>query len=149
MLAQLSGRGTLAGSVREVTMKKLRQGTPSIFAVAREFQMSSRSLCRKLEREGTTFSALLDDLRRELAERYVGRHETAFADIAFQLRFSHVEGFYRAFKRWTGQTPLKYRRARGLALDTARSCEAAPLPRVSAGAVPAYEHLKSVGERRV
>ena len=36
------------------------------------------------------------------------------SEIARQLGFSHVEGFYRAFKRWTGQTPLTYRRARAL-----------------------------------
>jgi AraC-like DNA-binding protein len=114
VFAQLSRRRTLATRVREVTIKELALGTPAIFTVARKFRMSPRSLGRKLEREGTTFSALLDDVRRELAERYVGSQEIAFAQIAFQLRFAHVEAFYRAFKRWTGLTPLKYRRAKGL-----------------------------------
>ena len=113
-LNQLSRRRTLAARVREISMRELLQGTPTVFSVARQLRMSARTLGRRLEREGTTFSVLLDHLRRELALRYVGRQEMAFTEIAFRLSFSHVEAFYRAFKRWTGQTPLTYRRAYGL-----------------------------------
>lgn len=116
-LAQLSKRRTLAARVREIAMRELLQGTPTVFSVARQLRMSARTLGRRLEREGTTFSVLLDHLRHELALRYVGGHEMAFTEIAFRLGFSHVEAFYRAFKRWTGQTPLTYRRARGLVSD--------------------------------
>ncbi len=116
-LAQLSKRRTLGSRVREIAMRELLQGTPSVFSVARQLRMSARTLGRRLEREGTTFSILLDHLRHELAVRYVGSHEMAFTEIAFRLGFSHVEAFYRAFKRWTKQTPLTYRRARGLVSD--------------------------------
>jgi AraC-like DNA-binding protein len=116
-LAQLSKRRTLAARVREIAMRELLQGTPTVFSVARQLRMSARTLGRRLEREGTTFSVLLDHLRHELALRYVGSHEMAFTEIAFRLGFSHVEAFYRAFKRWTGQTPLTHRRAHGLVSD--------------------------------
>ncbi len=116
-LTQLSKRKTLAARVREIAMRELLHGTPTVFSVARQLRMSARTLGRRLEREGTTFSVLLDHLRHELALRYVGSHEIAFTEVAFRLGFSHVEAFYRAFKRWTGQTPLTYRRARGLMSD--------------------------------
>jgi AraC-like DNA-binding protein len=111
-VAHLTARRTLVARVREITMRDLLQGGPSVFGVARQLRMSARTLGRRLEREGTTFSAVLDQLRKELALGYVGSHSIAFTDIAFRLGFSHVEAFHRAFKRWTGQTPLTYRRAR-------------------------------------
>ena len=101
---------TLSGRVREIASRELLDGDPTVFTVARELKMSARTLARRLEREGTTFSALLDGLRQELALRYVSHPELAFTEIAFRLGFSHVEAFYRAFRRWTGQTPLGYRR---------------------------------------
>ena len=75
--------------------------------------MSPRTLGRRLEHEGTTFKELLDDLRRRLALRYVGgARSRALTEIAFLLGFSQSAAFHRAFKRWTGQTPLEYRRER-------------------------------------
>jgi AraC-like DNA-binding protein len=111
-LAHLSERNTIAGAVREIAMKELLRGVPCVGDVAKRLHMSTRTLGRRLEVEGTTFSALVDDTRRELALRYVGNDEIAFSEVALRLRFSHAEAFYRAFKRWTGQTPLVYRRAR-------------------------------------
>ena len=85
--------------------------------VARELRINSKTLSRELKREGTTFAAVLDHLRYERAIRYMGGREMGWPEIARQLGFSHVEGFYRAFKRWSGQTPLAYRRARRLPND--------------------------------
>jgi AraC-like DNA-binding protein len=110
-LSHSTQQQTLTGRVRELASKELLQGDPTVFTVARQLRMSARTLARRLEREGTTFSAVLDSLRQELALRYVTHQELAFTEIAFRLGFSHVEAFYRAFKRWTGQTPLTYRRS--------------------------------------
>jgi AraC-like DNA-binding protein len=112
-MAQLATQHSLTARVREHALQELLEGEPSAPRVARRLRMSARTLGRHLEREGTTFTALLDDVRHELALRYVGAHGLGFADIGARLGFAHVEAFYRAFKRWTGQTPLAYRRARG------------------------------------
>jgi AraC-like DNA-binding protein len=112
--AHLSKRRTFAGAVRDIAMRELLHTSPSALDVARQLGMSVRTLGRRLGREGTTFSSVLDQLRHELALRYVGTRELALTEVAFRLRFSHAEAFYRAFKRWTGQTPLAYRRARRL-----------------------------------
>jgi AraC-like DNA-binding protein len=80
--------------------------------IARQLHISPRTLGRKLEHEGTNFKELLDDLRRRLALSYVGGHDLGLAEIAFLLGFSQSAAFHRAFKRWTGVTPLEYRRAR-------------------------------------
>ena len=85
--------------------------------------MSTRTLERRLEREGTTFSDLLEDLRRRLALRYVANPAIPLGEIAFLLGFSHTTGFHRAFKRWTGETPLGYRRAQGVRTPASGAAE--------------------------
>jgi AraC-like DNA-binding protein len=111
-MGQWAQQPTMSSRVRETASRELLDGDPTVFTVARQLRMSARTLGRRLGREGTTFSAILDSLRQDLAVRYVAHSDLGFADIAFRLGFSHVEAFYRAFRRWTGRTPLSYRRVR-------------------------------------
>ena len=78
--------------------------------VARTLRMSRRTMSRRLEQEGTSFAAELDNARRQLAPAYVKDGETPLKEAAFRLGFSHAESFHRAFKRWTGETPLGCRK---------------------------------------
>jgi AraC-like DNA-binding protein len=110
MISRLEDRVPVAIRVRDLAMKQLFGGVLSVSAIAREMKMSARTLTSKLELEGTTFRATIDDLRRDLAFRYLRHQGVSHSEIAFRLGFAHVEGFYRAFKRWTGLTPLSYRK---------------------------------------
>ena len=69
---------------------------------------------RRLKDEGTSFNALREDVRRELATRYLDA-DMSIAEISFLLGFSEPSAFFRAFKRWTGLTPLEARRRHALA----------------------------------
>jgi AraC-like DNA-binding protein len=71
--------------------------------------MSARTLQRQLSQEGTTFAALLTDLRRELAPALLrdGRH--GVAEVAFLLGYEDPSAFRRAFKRWFGRSPRSLR----------------------------------------
>jgi AraC-like DNA-binding protein len=111
-LSELPRARKLTERVRSAILNELAGGNPSVAHVAPRLHMSARTLERRLEREGTTFSALLDDMRKGLALRYVGGQDLAFTEIAFLLGFSQVSSFHRAFKRWTNETPLNYRRSR-------------------------------------
>lgn len=111
-LSELPRARKLTERVRSAILNELAGGNPSVAHVAPRLHMSARTLERRLEREGTTFSALLDDMRKGLALRYVGGQDLAFTEIAFLLGFSQVSSFHRAFKRWTSETPLSYRRSR-------------------------------------
>jgi len=96
--------------VRRVVAAELRQGRPTSGIVARRLRMSRRTLVRRLASEGTTFSQLLDDLRRELAVHLMTRAgKLSLFDVAKSLGFGHVQAFHRSFKRWTGSTPCRYR----------------------------------------
>jgi len=109
MLAELPRAQSLTERVRDLLAKELGGGSPTAKQIARKVAMSERSLARYLHEEGTTFSALLEDLRRRMALRYVRHSELSFSEITFLLGFSQAAAFYRAFRRWTGQTPREYR----------------------------------------
>jgi AraC-like DNA-binding protein len=111
MLAELPRAQSLTERVRSVLADRLANGAPTLGEIARQFGMSERTLARHLEEEGTNFKALLEDLRRRLALRYVGSSELPFSEVACLLGFSQAAAFHRAFRRWTGRTPLDYRRA--------------------------------------
>jgi AraC-like DNA-binding protein len=71
--------------------------------------MSASTLRRRLADEGVTHTELLDDVRRELGEKYLADPRLAISEVAFLLGFSHVTAFYNAFRRWQGLTPAEYR----------------------------------------
>ncbi|MEY4575405.1 MAG: hypothetical protein RL701_108 [Pseudomonadota bacterium] len=112
LLADLPKPESLTDKVRALVGQKLTTGEPNADSTARALHMSRRTLARKLEQEGTSFKEVLDDTRKRLALRYVVSHEVGLTEIAFLLGFSHTGPFFRAFKRWTGSTPLEYRRGR-------------------------------------
>jgi AraC-like DNA-binding protein len=102
---------TAAGKVRRILTALLGDDDAgaSLAAVSAKLHMSERSLQRRLADEGVTFDALLDELRRELAVRYLADEKVAIAEIAYLLGYSEPSAFHRAFKRWTGTTPAEAR----------------------------------------
>jgi AraC-like DNA-binding protein len=111
LLAQLPPSRSLTERVRHLLNGELANRRLTAQEVADQLRMSRRTLCRKLESEGTSFTALLADLRQRLALQYVASQDLGLSEIAFLLGFSEAAAFHRAFKRWTGQTPLTYRRS--------------------------------------
>lgn len=80
--------------------------------VARELGMAPRRLRFELTRAGTSFSDLLASFRYALARRLLGRTEEPIENIVYLTGFSEPSTFYRAFKRWSGMTPVQYREQR-------------------------------------
>ncbi|MEV0356946.1 AraC family transcriptional regulator [Nocardia sp. NPDC050697] len=85
---------------------------PGIDAVARDLAMSTRTLRRKLDAAGTSYRALLDEVRRALAEEMLTATPLSVSDVAIRLGYAESSTFIHAFKRWTGMTPAVYRRIR-------------------------------------
>lgn len=112
LLAELPRHTNFAGTVRAMLAQDLTTSRPTAATIAERLGVSQRTLSRRLEAEGTSFKDLLDDCRRTLALEYVTRPTFRLPEVVFMLGFSETATFYRAFKRWTGQTPLQYRRAK-------------------------------------
>jgi AraC-like DNA-binding protein len=79
--------------------------------IARNLGMSRRTLARKLSDERLNFTEILQQLRRDLAVRYLDDGKLHVSKIAWLLGFNEVSAFTHAFKRWTGKTPRQMRTA--------------------------------------
>jgi AraC-like DNA-binding protein len=112
LLARSPRRGGLAREVRRLLSEALRGGDPGLDAVARRLGLSARTLQRKLKEEGTSHQELLEEMRRDLSERYLREPRMAICEVAYLLGFSEPSAFHRAFRRRTGTTPARFRQAR-------------------------------------
>jgi AraC-like DNA-binding protein len=79
--------------------------------VAQALGMSERTMERKLAREGSSFNEILQQLKLEMAIRYVEDRALPISRIAWLLGFEQVSSFNHAFKRWTGKSPRRMRYA--------------------------------------
>lgn len=89
----------------------LTAGTASAPAVAHRMGMSARTLQRRLAERGTTYREELDAHRREAAYRLLEEPQRQAGEVAFLLGYADPGHFFRAFRRWTGTTPQRWRRA--------------------------------------
>lgn len=81
----------------------------SIESIAKKLLMSSRTLQRKLKEENLTFNQVYEDCRNDLAISFLQNPKIAISEIAYRLNYASNATFSRAFKRWKGKAPLKYR----------------------------------------
>jgi AraC-like DNA-binding protein len=80
-----------------------------VIAIARELHVSPRTLKRKLADHGTSFSAIRDDVRLQRALLLLDDRTLSVGEIATRLGYSELPNFTRAFRKWTGRTPVSYR----------------------------------------
>lgn len=110
-LSQVGDR-SLVEQARDAIAQALSEGVPKMSDIARGLGLSARSFHRRLSEHGVSFQAITEDTRRELAKGLLRDNRHSLAEIAFLTGFSEQSSFTRAFKRWVGQTPASYRRAR-------------------------------------
>jgi AraC-like DNA-binding protein len=96
--------------VRRAIGESMREGEPKLAVVARRIGSSPRTLQRRLSELGVDFKSLVDDTRRRFSLKYLEDRANTPTEIAYLLGYSEVSAFNRAFKRWTGSSPVKYRR---------------------------------------
>ena len=89
--------------------------------VARGLGMSERALTRKLSDEKLNFTEILQQLRHDLAVRYLSDRKLHVSKIAWLLGFQEVSAFTHAFKRWTGKTPSEMRKTGPTEFHAARA----------------------------
>jgi AraC-like DNA-binding protein len=101
---------TITEQAKSVMKRLLAGQRPSIGEVARQMGLSSRTLQRRLTEKGVRFQQLLEDARRELARYYLSDSRMELNDAAYLLGFEDPNSFFRAFQRWEGTTPARYRK---------------------------------------
>jgi AraC-like DNA-binding protein len=110
-MTRILAHAPLAERIRAHVRAALPSGDLTADAVATRLGMSSRTLRRRLDEEGTSYQALLDEVRAGLARRYLGEERRGVDEVAFLLGFSDPSAFTKAFRRWTGRTPAAFARA--------------------------------------
>ena len=82
---------------------------PTIEVVAKQLNMSVRTLRRRMNNEGTNYQQFKDHIRLEAAQTYLKRPGLKINAVAALMGFDEPSAFHRAFKKWSGKTPGEYR----------------------------------------
>jgi AraC-like DNA-binding protein len=83
-------------------------GVPTLEDLAANFNVSPRSLQRRLQQEQLSYQQLADDTRRQLALHYLQAGRRPLKEVSYMLGYNELSAFSRAFKRWTGLAPVQY-----------------------------------------
>jgi AraC-like DNA-binding protein len=121
-LAQMDSSRAMSLRVRHVLEDQLRSGSAGISSVAQRLGLNVSTLRRELADEGTTYRRVREELRSELAERYLSDRALSVSEVAFLLGFATVAAFSKAFRRGHSVPPTTYR---------AQVRRSAPSPRAS------------------
>ena len=111
LLGRIRPEQTWSARVAEVLGRTLMDGKPRVAQAARLLGVSRRGLQGKLKEEGTTYQAVLDQVRHQLAVAYLKEDAVTLAEAAFLLGFSDQSAFTHAFRKWTGDSPHRFRAA--------------------------------------
>jgi AraC-like DNA-binding protein len=112
LLAKRQVLSGLAGQIRDRLLSTPGR-LPDMEVIAGELNISSRTLRRRLEDQGSSFRQLQEEVRQALAEELLAIASLNQEEIAERLGYSEVSNFLHAFKRWKGQTPGQYRQTLG------------------------------------
>ncbi|MGH0032952.1 MAG: helix-turn-helix domain-containing protein [Myxococcota bacterium] len=105
----LRGDASLSGSARIVVAAMLADGEVTSARLARAAGTSVRTLQRRLKEEGTSFSAILEDVRREVALAQLAGSREKLASVSTSLGYARQSALTRAVRRWTGRSPRELR----------------------------------------
>ena len=102
-------RTHVAMQVKSKIVDLLSSGMVTEQDMASALNLSLRSLQRKLREENTSYKEILEETRRDLANKYIQNSRLTISEISFLLGFSEISNFSRAFKRWNGRPPSEFR----------------------------------------
>ncbi|NGY06242.1 helix-turn-helix transcriptional regulator [Solimonas terrae] len=100
----------LLGELQRRILEALPEGGATLDAIAARLGFSERTLQRRLQGARLNFQQLVEQLRFEVARRHLQQGELPLTEIGYQLGYSEPSAFSRAFRRWSGASPLAYRR---------------------------------------
>jgi AraC-like DNA-binding protein len=110
ILVKYKNGSSLGARIRRRLRQSLPGELPEFEALAAEMNMTPATLRRRLHEDGTSFQAIKDQLRRDLAISHLSHSKRSTMDLGLELGFSERSAFHRAFKKWTGASPGEFRR---------------------------------------
>lgn len=110
-LVKPNNTASINAQIRRILEMHNGMDLPDLEAVASKLNMSPTTLRRRLKNEETSFQAIKDQVRRDLAICFLSENKHSINEIALKVGFTEPSTFHRAFKKWTGITPGDYRAA--------------------------------------
>lgn len=101
----------LLNDTQNLIKDALPSGIPFAAEIGKHLGMSTRTLSRRLSEMGTTYRQLVQNTQQKVSTELLRNTSETVSEIAFQTGFSEQSAFNRAFKRWTGKSPLEYRKS--------------------------------------
>ena len=108
-LRQENGDENFIDRVRAAIQQKLTGRRPTIEDIADALHISSRTLQRRLQDEGSGFQRVLEDARHQLARHYLNNSVLELNEAAYLLGYEDSNSFVRAFRTWEGVPPARWR----------------------------------------
>jgi AraC-like DNA-binding protein len=99
----------LSARVRRFLRKSLGTKPTTFIFLAAALNMTGATIRRRLQEEGTSYQALKDQVRCELAIEYLSDGRRSTTEIGLELGYSEPSAFHRAFRSWAGVTPGEFR----------------------------------------
>lgn len=78
-------------------------------SIAENLNISTRTLRRQLKQKNTSFSELLEEIKKDKAIKQIRETQQSLQGVAYELGYNDYNSFLRAFKKWTNRTPRSYR----------------------------------------
>ena len=100
----------LVFDVEQLIKDALPSGIPGINQIAEHIGMSNRTLTRRLSEAGVSYRDLIRKAQEEVSSQLLKNTTRSIAEIAFETGFSEQSAFNRAFKRWSGLSPVEFRK---------------------------------------
>jgi AraC-like DNA-binding protein len=110
ILVKYENAVSLSARVRRSLLTSLGNKTIEFDSLAAAMNMTPATLRRRLHDEGTSYQAIKDRLRRDLAISYLSDFKRSTTEIGLELGYSERSAFHRAFRNWTGVAPGEFRR---------------------------------------
>jgi AraC-like DNA-binding protein len=117
MLQKVSQQASLSASTISLSERIINYltanaylGIASLEEIAANFNSSPRTLQRKLQEEGVSFQQLADSVRKSIAMHYLQSGSYPVKEVSYILGYNELSAFTRAFKRWTGKTPVDFQK---------------------------------------
>jgi AraC-like DNA-binding protein len=101
---------SLKEKIRQYLLTNAYLGIRSLSEIAANFNVSPRTLQRKLREEGISYQDVADEVRKSLAVHYLEEGGYQVKQISHMLGYNELSAFTRAFKRWTGKTPVSFQK---------------------------------------
>jgi len=110
LLKKIATKGNTQDQVRKFIKHNLEDNDAlDVKLAAKKLNMSRHTLYRKLKKEGVSFQSLAEEVRQAEAKRHLEENNVSISEVAYLLGFSELSAFSRAFKRWTGESPVQFR----------------------------------------